>query len=726
MKFNPKIKNLAFTLAEMMVILGIFSAIAAATMPVISLRQNLDNSDSATNPAASDPWTENTDYDALSYYNSGSSLVSTSAVMVGGQVSDDAASIGYPQLIVKSNKDFGYNCGSHLVLFKNVGGNSYYGGRIFMGSEADASDSIALGANALDAMQGNHTSYSRDKSIAIGTYALNNQSSTAGGTKNSIAVGYKTLNPWYNTSRTVENTIAIGVENGRGGSYEDSVLIGNYAGGAANWGPSNKVYERSVLIGNYAGNDSVTNVENVAIGTKAASSLVSSWNNVAIGYYAAYSNGAGIYNSVAVGANAARDISSGADGVVAVGADAANNADASDNNIYLGRSAGENSYTSGSGDRHAIMLGAFAGARSSKTSSVSHAGFGDTTPILIGAYAGYNTHSMTTTGSSISNTDPVVIGYGALSHLVPDNTLGIVPVKVWTNFPDVTIGSFAGHGAYGDLSGSVLIGTYAGANTNSLVHTVCMGYGTCANSKGSYDVRIAPYGMNRNEKADLSEFENLRAGLSHIGYLGGIYDKSLPSIPYKTGVYNNLFNADVSPGDDSTMVITPKMSQDDYSKTSSIILYAEKVFGPTARFTEFSDRRLKENIKPARYGLNEIRKLNVYEYTWKTDKSNAPQIGVIAQEMQEVLPEGVHEGEDGYLAIDSTWIIYSMVNAVQELDKTITVLQHNLKSYAKEYVNLTKRIVVLQQKVNELEKENKSLAKDIKVAYRKAKSAERR
>lgn len=733
MKNNLKIKNLAFTLAEMMVILGIFSAIAAATLPVISLRQNLDNSESATNPSAVDAWVENTDYNALSYYNAGSSLVNSSAVMVGGQVSADAASIGYPQLIVKKNKSANYNGGSEIVLFKKNGNQSYYGGRILVGSDGEVANSIALGANALDNMQSNHVSYGRDKVIAIGTYALNNQSSAGGGVINSIAVGYKTLNPFYGKSHDVENTVAIGIESGSGASYEDSVLAGHYAGVAA---VDNGEYKKSVLIGNYAGANSSENIEDVAIGTRAGSGLSTSKNNVAIGYYAAYSTGVSVTNSVAVGSYAAYSVSSVND-LVAIGADAANSAHASDNDIYIGRDAGMNNRTGGNGDRHAVMLGAFAGSRLSSLGNPSNAadiGFGRTTPILIGAYAGYNVYSMTSTGSGISNTDPVVIGFGALSHFPTSITVNGVTsyvmdnVKVaWTNFPDVTIGTYAGQGAYGDLNGSVLIGTYAGANTNSLVHTVCMGHGTCANSRGSYDVRIAPNGMNRNEKADLSEFENLRAGLSHIGYLGGIYDKSLPSTPYKTGVYNNLFNPDVvGTGDDSTMVITPKMSKDDYDATSSIILYADKVFGPTKKFTEFSDRRLKENIKPARYGLNEIRKLNVYEYTWKSDKSNTPKIGVIAQEMQEVLPEGVHKGQDGYLSIDSMWIIYPMVRAIQELDKTVIVLQHNLKSYAKEYINLSKRVVVLQQKVKELEKENKALAKDIKVAYKKAKNAERR
>lgn len=59
-----------------------------------------------------------------------------------------------------------------------------------------------------------------------------------------------------------------------------------------------------------------------------------------------------------------------------------------------------------------------------------------------------------------------------------------------------------------------------------------------------------------------------------------------------------------------------------------------------------SDIRLKENIKPVGKLDNG---LTVYCYNFKGE--NVPQIGLIAQEVQEVKPEAVVEREDGYLAV---------------------------------------------------------------------------
>ena len=59
-----------------------------------------------------------------------------------------------------------------------------------------------------------------------------------------------------------------------------------------------------------------------------------------------------------------------------------------------------------------------------------------------------------------------------------------------------------------------------------------------------------------------------------------------------------------------------------------------------------SDARLKENIKPVGRLDNG---LTVYCYNFKGE--NVPQIGLIAQEVQEVKPDAVVEREDGYLAV---------------------------------------------------------------------------
>lgn len=713
-KRTIRTKNLAFTLAEMLLILGVFSAIAAAVLPVTSMRKNIDNSETATNAVTIDPWDINTAYNGIGYYNEGSSLGNTSAVMIGGQISDDAEKLGYPQLIVKNNNPDTES--SHIVLFKNVGNNPYYGGRIDIKGEIDGSSmnhTIALGANALSRDPDNDEDnvYTKSRAIAIGTNAMyfdvNSKNNCY--VRNSIAIGNAAAIPKNDDG--YDNSVVIGMRAGLGRNYHESVLIGSNVGSRPISPDEDVVPSRNVLIGENAGYMPETQSDNVSIGYMAGYKAKIGTNtyphanrSVHLGYYAGSGKRDG-NDIVAIGTQALSGQNTRS-GSVAIGAfsGVVDSMNSFSDAVFVGYYAGQGSSPEGK----TIMLGTYAGsAVKGNLGYVFSLGAGSDA-VIIGAYAG--SYASNIGGPTLGNImrweryDPVIIGYRALSGSKESSA------KPWyEGRPAVTIGSYAGYGSYGSLYGSVLMGTYAGAYTSSLKNTICIGYGTCANSDGEYDVRIAPYGIIHY---DYLERPGIRAGLSHIGYIG----EEIPSNQ------KGLLIA----SDETTLLITPKMSPLSNMSSSSIILYAEKVYGPGNMFSIPSDRRLKKNIKPARYGLNDIRKINIYEYTWKDDESKTPKIGVIAQEMQKVIPEGVHKLPNGYLTIDSTWLIYPAVNAIKELDKTVTSLKNDIEAYVKEYSTLVNRILVLEKEVSKLERENKSIAKDIKVAYKKAKTAERR
>lgn len=54
-----------------------------------------------------------------------------------------------------------------------------------------------------------------------------------------------------------------------------------------------------------------------------------------------------------------------------------------------------------------------------------------------------------------------------------------------------------------------------------------------------------------------------------------------------------------------------------------------------------SDRRDKENIEPISYGLTEVMLLNPVSFSWKDDPAQKPKLGLIAQELQTIVPEVV-------------------------------------------------------------------------------------
>jgi len=88
-----------------------------------------------------------------------------------------------------------------------------------------------------------------------------------------------------------------------------------------------------------------------------------------------------------------------------------------------------------------------------------------------------------------------------------------------------------------------------------------------------------------------------------------------------------------------------------------------------------SDKRLKDNIVRIENPLDKIEKIGGYTYDWN-DKQNTYEVGskdfgVIAQEIQEVLPELVTERDNGYLAVKYEKIVPLLIESIKELKQEI-------------------------------------------------------
>jgi len=96
----------------------------------------------------------------------------------------------------------------------------------------------------------------------------------------------------------------------------------------------------------------------------------------------------------------------------------------------------------------------------------------------------------------------------------------------------------------------------------------------------------------------------------------------------------------------------------------------------TAFFT--SDQRLKDNITPIEDPLAKVLSIsgNTYDWNEKSGKEGHD-VGVIAQEVMEVLPEAVTTRDNGYLAVDYQKIVPLLVQAVKELSAKVDNLEQN-------------------------------------------------
>jgi hypothetical protein len=88
----------------------------------------------------------------------------------------------------------------------------------------------------------------------------------------------------------------------------------------------------------------------------------------------------------------------------------------------------------------------------------------------------------------------------------------------------------------------------------------------------------------------------------------------------------------------------------------------------TAYYT--SDKRHKNNIQLIPNALEKVSKLNGVTWEWNDDVNevtkSTPKTGLIAQEVQSVLPEVVMERENGFLGLDYSKMMGLMVEAIKE------------------------------------------------------------
>ena len=91
-----------------------------------------------------------------------------------------------------------------------------------------------------------------------------------------------------------------------------------------------------------------------------------------------------------------------------------------------------------------------------------------------------------------------------------------------------------------------------------------------------------------------------------------------------------------------------------------------------------SDSRLKENVVPITSALSKIDSINGVEFDWNASEAGlnyshlgGHDVGVIAQDLQEILPEAVKERDDGYLAVDYGRVVPLLIQAIKELKAKI-------------------------------------------------------
>lgn len=221
----------------------------------------------------------------------------------------------------------------------------------------------------------------------------------------------------------------------------------------------------------------------------------------------------------------------------------------------------------------------------------------------------------------------------------------------------------------------------AGGNTNATANTWSNGFGTynyVINSSAQTTITYA-YGTYNWINQDVAggavtnaygSYNRLDhdAGTAGTGYLfRGTYEGTWTTKwgIYLTGETNNYLNGNLGIG---TTTISEKLH------VSGNIL-------ATGNITAYSDSKLKDNVKTIENALNKVTKLRGVEFNRNDIDGNPKQIGVIAQEVENIIPEVVtyHEKTD-IKSVAYGNMVGLLIEAIKEQQTQIESLKNEIKS----------------------------------------------
>tara|TARA_A100000172_G_scaffold53159_1_gene33647 strand:+ start:201 stop:2336 length:2136 start_codon:yes stop_codon:yes gene_type:complete len=125
-------------------------------------------------------------------------------------------------------------------------------------------------------------------------------------------------------------------------------------------------------------------------------------------------------------------------------------------------------------------------------------------------------------------------------------------------------------------------------------------------------------------------------------------------------------------------------SFDYISVTGNVTASAIETSGDIVAFGS-SDRELKDNIQPIENPLEKMDKIGGYTFDWNDKQSTykGKDVGVVAQEIQSVLPEIVAGRANGYLGVKYEKIVPLLIESIKENTKKIKELEEEINQINK-------------------------------------------
>ena len=287
-----------------------------------------------------------------------------------------------------------------------------------------------------------------------------------------------------------------------------------------------------------------------------------------------------------------------------------------------------------------------------------------TTPqLLVGNYTYTGLGATGATGTIIANNLKLVSGgFGSAIEFSDGSTLG-------TGIPNGYInGPISGHSLLIGATGVLNVGATGAAWIGSALFVGLQGAtGVAWGATGSINASVYISAGSTGATGFIGSTGTITAPTGYFNniYLGGVALTSGMTITDDTTTNSSFYPVleDITSGSATT------------GKVSSTKLYFNPSTGTlnATVFNSLSDANKKQNIASIQDAVTTVNKLNGVSFEWKDN--SLPSYGVIAQDIEEVLPELVNTDKDGVKSVNYNGIIGFLINAIKEQQVQIDELK---------------------------------------------------
>ena len=187
------------------------------------------------------------------------------------------------------------------------------------------------------------------------------------------------------------------------------------------------------------------------------------------------------------------------------------------------------------------------------------------------------------------------------------------------------------------------------------------------------------------QKVDIVSSSSLSIPLRLINQNATIGDATRSSFMFRdsggqdyVGAYVEGKTTDTTDGSEDGQIGFGTMNNGSFVGLKMIIENDGEVRGTFGDYHVASDIRLKKEVVTIPDAIQKVSQLRGVNFRWKDDSDNGPiRMGMIAQEVEKVVPEVVHTTDDGMKtkAIEYQYLVGLLVEAIKEQQQEITALK---------------------------------------------------